>query len=73
MELRNATQIFMETPFRNEKLMDEVLRTCNDETLLCIACDLTLPTQFIRTKKIGDWKQQSVDINKRYCIFLLGQ
>jgi 16S rRNA (cytidine1402-2'-O)-methyltransferase len=70
---RHATQIFMETPYRNEKLLDEILRTCGDETLLCIACDLTLSTQFIRTKKIADWKQQSVDINKRYCIFLIGQ
>jgi 16S rRNA (cytidine1402-2'-O)-methyltransferase len=69
---RHATQIFMETPYRNEKLLDELLRTCGDETLLCIACDLTLSTQFIRTKKIGDWKQQSLDINKRYCIFLIG-
>jgi len=70
---RNTTQIFMETPFRNQKLLDEVLRTCNDDTNLCIACDLTLPTQFIRTQKITTWKTGKIDINKRYCIFLLGQ
>ncbi len=67
-----GAQIFMETPFRNQKLLDEVLRTCSPDTNLCIACDLTLPTQFIRTKKIAAWKTDTVDINKRYCIFLLG-
>jgi 16S rRNA (cytidine1402-2'-O)-methyltransferase len=69
---QNATQIFMETPFRNQKLLEEVLRACNDDTKLCIACDLTLASQFIQTKKIGEWKKQKIDINKRYCIFLIG-
>lgn len=69
---RYSTQIFMETPYRNGKLMDELLRVCSDETLLCIACDLTLSSQFIHTKRITDWKQENIDINKRYCIFLLG-
>ena len=69
---RNTTQIFMETPFRNQKLLDEVLRNCNDDTNLCIACDLTLSTQFIRTQKIAAWKTEKIDINKRYCIFLVG-
>ncbi len=69
---KNTTQLFMETPFRNQKLFDEVLRSCNPDTNLCIACDLTLPTQFIRTKKIAAWKNDKIDINKRYCIFLFG-
>ena len=69
---RNTTQLFMETPFRNQKLLEEVLRTCNDDTNLCIACDLTLSTQFIRTQKIAAWKTEKIDINKRYCIFLFG-
>lgn len=68
-----CTQIFMETPFRNQKLLDEVLKTCSDETNLCIACDLTLPTQYIRTQKILDWKKVVPEINKRYCIFLMGK
>ncbi len=66
-----VTQIFMETPFRNQKLLEELLRTCNEGTRLCVACDLTLPTQYIATKKIRDWKKEKVDLNKRYCIFLL--
>jgi len=69
---KNATQIFMETPFRNQKLLEEILKTCSDETKLCIACDLTLPIQFIKTQLIKDWKKNVPDINKRYCIFLLG-
>ncbi len=66
------TQIFMETPFRNQKLLEEILKTCHDDALLCIACDLTLSTQFIHTKKIRDWKKEQPDIQKRYCIFLFG-
>jgi 16S rRNA (cytidine1402-2'-O)-methyltransferase len=66
-----VTQIFMETPFRNQKLLEELLRTCNEGTRLCVACDLTLPTEYIATKKIRDWKKEKIDLNKRYCIFLL--
>ncbi len=69
---RGTTQIFMETPFRNQKLLDELLKTCADTTHLCIACDLTLSTQFIKTKTIKEWKQQKPELNKRYCIFLMG-
>ena len=68
-----TTQLFMETPFRNQKLLEEVLKTCNDETLLCVACDLTLSTQYIKTQKLKEWKKTVPDVNKRYCIFLLGR
>jgi len=67
-----TTQIFMETPFRNQKLFEEIMRGCKDDTRLCVACDLTLPTQYIATKKIRDWKKERPDLNKRYCIFLMG-
>jgi 16S rRNA (cytidine1402-2'-O)-methyltransferase len=69
----NATQIFMETPFRNQNMLEEILKTCKDETPLCIACDLTLSTQFIKTKKVKDWRKDTPALNKRYCIFLLGK
>lgn len=69
---RSATQLFMETPFRNQKLLNELLKTCSDTTNLCIACDLTLPTQFVKTRTIKDWKTLKPEINKRYCIFLMG-
>ena len=69
---RHATQIFMETPFRNQKLLEEILKTCNDDTRLCIACDLSLPTQFIKTTQVREWKKNIPQLNKRYCIFLFG-
>jgi 16S rRNA (cytidine1402-2'-O)-methyltransferase len=68
----HTTQIFMETPFRNQKLFEEILNSCRDETKLCVACDLTLGTEYIQTKKIIEWKQKSPDLHKRYCIFLVG-
>jgi len=70
---RGTTQIFMETPFRNQSLLDDILKNCADETLLCIACDLTLPTEFIKTQNIKAWRQNKENFHKRYCIFLLGR
>lgn len=71
MEASGQTEIFMETPFRNQKLLDEILRACQPETKLCIACDLTLSSQLIKTKKIAEWKRDIPPLHKRYCIFLL--
>jgi 16S rRNA (cytidine1402-2'-O)-methyltransferase len=69
--IENQSQIFMETPYRNQKLLDEILSLCNKNTRLCIAADITCETEFIRTKTIGEWKQQIPDINKRPAIFIL--
>ena len=68
----NITQIFMETPFRNDSLVRDALQVLDADTKLCVACDLTLPTESISTKKISDWKKQVPDLHKRYSIFLLG-
>jgi len=68
----NITQIFMETPFRNDSLVRDALQVLDGDTKLCIACDLTLPSEFISTKKVADWKKQVPDLHKRYSIFLLG-
>ena len=70
---RGTTQIFMETPFRNQNMLDEILKTCLDETMLCIACDLTLPTEYIKTQSIKAWRKSTENFQKRYCIFLLGR
>jgi 16S rRNA (cytidine1402-2'-O)-methyltransferase len=70
---RLATQMFMETPFRNQNMLDEILKTCLDETMLCIACDLTLPTEYIKTQAVKAWRQNKESFQKRYCIFLLGR
>jgi 16S rRNA (cytidine1402-2'-O)-methyltransferase len=68
-----STQIFMETPFRNVSLLRDAMSTLAPDTKLCIACDLTLPTEYIATKTIADWQRSLPDLHKRYCIFLIGQ
>jgi 16S rRNA (cytidine1402-2'-O)-methyltransferase len=67
-----STQLFIETPYRNQQLFDTILQTCNPATRLCIAVDLTGPEEFIRTLTIGQWKiEDRPDLNKRPTIFLL--
>ncbi len=65
------TQIFMETPYRNNKLMEELLKVVHPETKLCIACDITLQNEYIETKTIADWATSLPDLHKRPTIFLL--
>ena len=67
------TQIFMETPFRNQALLNDVLATCNTKHKLCVAVDITLQTEQIKTLTIGEWKAEKIDLHKRPCMFLLGQ
>jgi 16S rRNA (cytidine1402-2'-O)-methyltransferase len=66
------TQIFMETPYRNEKTIEQILKTCHDDHLLCIAADLTLETECIETRKVGNWKKGRPNFHKRPAMFLLG-
>jgi 16S rRNA (cytidine1402-2'-O)-methyltransferase len=54
----NQTQIFIETPFRNNPMLEEILRSCNPKTRLCIACDLTSATEFVQTKTIAEWQKK---------------
>jgi 16S rRNA (cytidine1402-2'-O)-methyltransferase len=68
----NQTQIFIETPYRNNPLINDLLKTCQHSTLLCIASDLTSENEFILTRSIADWKKQVPDLDKRPAIFLLG-
>ena len=65
------TQIFMETPYRNNKLLEELAATLHPETKLCIAVDITLDTEFIATKTIAQWRNEHVDLHKRPTIFLI--
>jgi 16S rRNA (cytidine1402-2'-O)-methyltransferase len=67
----DATQMFIETPYRNEALLDALLQTCRDETLLCIAADLTGATEFVRTQTIARWKRNRLDLKRRPAVFLL--
>jgi len=68
---KNATQIFIETPYRNNQLIEVLLKTCKPSTRLCIAVDITGENEWIKTKSIGEWKKDKVDIHKRPAIFLL--
>jgi 16S rRNA (cytidine1402-2'-O)-methyltransferase len=67
----DCTQIFIETPYRNGQLLQTLLKTCNGATRLCVAADLTAPAEYIKTKKITDWKNEKTDLHKRPAIFLL--
>jgi 16S rRNA (cytidine1402-2'-O)-methyltransferase len=67
----DRTQIFIETPYRNQKLLESILFTCRDGTALCIACDLTLEDEFISTRTVREWKPVLPDIHNRPAIFLL--
>ncbi len=67
----NQSQIFIETPYRNYKLLAELIRTLSSNTMLCIASDITLPTEYISTKKVADWKKVILDLHKRPTIFIV--
>ncbi len=65
------TQLFMETPFRNTQLFEEIIRSCHPQTHLCIACDLNAETEWIKTMSVGQWKKEKPELHKRPCIFLI--
>lgn len=69
----NQAQIFIETPYRNNKLLDDLINTLNPTTKLCIAADLTLSSEFIQTQSIREWKNKKVDLHKRPAIFIIQQ
>ncbi len=71
--LKGHTQIFIETPYRNEKLIQDLIRQCKPSTLLCIASNLTSPDSFIQTKPLSYWAKAMPKINKVPTIFLLGR
>ncbi len=72
-EQATTTQIFIETPFRNDTVVAELLETCKPQTLLCIATNITAPTETIITKTIAEWKKSMPPLHKKLCIFLLGK
>jgi 16S rRNA (cytidine1402-2'-O)-methyltransferase len=68
---KNQSQIFIETPYRNEKLFIDLKNTLNPATKLCVACDITLSSEYIKTLEIKDWKNEHPDLNKRPTIFII--
>ena len=65
------TQIFIETPYRNDSMLKDILTCCYENTKVCIAADLTMPDAFIRTLSVREWKKEDITIGKRPCVFLL--
>lgn len=65
------TQIFIETPYRNDALFADLLSVCNGRTRVCLAADLTLPDEIIRTLTVSEWRRSGFVIGKRPCVFLI--
>ncbi len=68
---QNQSQIFIETPYRNNKMLEDICNVLGDNTLVCVACDITLPTEFIKTKTVSEWNKNMVDLHKRPTIFII--
>jgi len=68
---KNCTQLFIETPYRNNQLFETLLKTCRHSSRLCLAVDITGENEWIKTKTIGEWKKEVANIHKRPAIFLL--
>lgn len=67
----NQTQLFIETPYRNHKMMEDIIRNCKPQTKLCVAANITCEGEFIKTKTIKEWQGNLPNINKIPCIFLI--
>ncbi|RAJ85911.1 16S rRNA (cytidine1402-2'-O)-methyltransferase [Chitinophaga dinghuensis] len=68
---KKQTQLFIETPYRNNQLMKDILDNCKEYTKVCVAADITGPDEFIKTKTVKDWKKALPELHKKPAIFLL--
>lgn len=68
---RNSSQVFIETPYRNNKMLEEICIALSQDTNVCVACDITLPTEYIKTQTVREWKHTNVDLHKRPTIFII--
>ncbi len=68
---KNQSQIFIETPYRNNKMLEDLCSSLGGNTRVCVACDITLPSEYIKTKTITEWKRETVDLHKRPAIFII--
>ena len=73
MQAESQTQIFIEAPYRNAQLLGDLLQNCDPQTMLCVAVDITLDTEFILSKPVSYWKTHLPDIQKRPAIFMIGK
>ncbi len=67
----NQSQIFIETPYRNNKMLEDLCAVLHSNTKICVACDITLPTEYIKTYTANDWSKKKVDLHKRPTIFII--
>lgn len=67
----NETEIFIETPYRNDALLGVLLESCKSQTRLCVAADLTLPAESVKTLPVGEWRRTKAAIGRRPAVFLL--
>lgn len=67
----NQSQLFIETPYRNNSVLEDLYKTLNSDTKICVACDLTLPTEYIKTQTAKQWKHSKLDFHKRPVIFII--
>jgi 16S rRNA (cytidine1402-2'-O)-methyltransferase len=72
IRLRNCTQLFIETPYRNNQLLEAIIQHCHPNTKLCIGVDITAPQEWIKTAPISYWKQNKPELHKKLAVFLLG-
>lgn len=70
---KGNTQIFMDTPFRNQRLLEEIIQFCKFDSMLCIACNITSKDEYIKTLPLAEWKKQKPDLNKKPAIFIFGK
>jgi 16S rRNA (cytidine1402-2'-O)-methyltransferase len=70
-EKNSSTKIFIETPYRNNQLIETVLKTCKPSTKFCIASELTSANEYIKTKTVAEWKKEKTDFHKKPVIFLI--
>ena len=67
----NQSQLFIETPYRNNKLLEDLKTVLHKDTMVCVAVDITLTTEYIRTLPVKQWNNTPVDLHKRPCIFII--
>ncbi len=68
---KGISQIFIETPYRNNQMLESLKKTCKPQTLLCVACDLTLPSEKVIVQNIAGWKKETADFHKKPAVFIL--
>lgn len=68
---RNCTEIFIETPYRNNQLLETIIKACQPSTRLCVAVDITSANEWIRTRTVAEWKKNAEDLHKKPAIFCL--